>query len=527
MCVNTMDKKKEDTKEVKLDKNIKVTKKTTNSKSDKKNKQKSELKNNKLSTSNQLNVDNSSNKVTKSAKVSKNQETKKVKKDNTSKVLDQKKSDKKSQKSNKLKKKSKTKKEKLLKSKITVFVFIGIIVAFALIVFGIIKIVEYFDMMKYKKYEEKVETYGFVELYDNNRAKFSDYITKSEAIKLVLGVTFNIYDITQVYQINDTFNYENEPWVLYASEKGLIGEDEINEKNEDSKATYVDIIRYFYNAKTNILNKEVNTSENDKIKDLKKYKPDEQIAILDMVNSGIIAQRIDRINGHNKARKAYVNEIIVNFAEKYNTITLDNEKLNINKDKIPENENDYPYTLANVDKSVYEISNYTQYASKYKTAKEVYKDIKVLYKQIQDVISIYTDSVLNVDYSTINKDDLKNNLQKISLYTITDEKIDSYIEYVKYNRIKITATSKVQFPAVYFDGLFYRVRTKITYKIENTVNFENVFLMDEDETYENGEHTIIVDIPMSKDMNGKAMYINLKPLNDQIAGNVKVELENF
>ena len=122
---------------------------------------------------------------------------------------------------------------------------------------------------------------------------------------------------------------------------------------------------------------------------------------------------------------------------------------------------------------------------------------------------------------------MKNNLQKISLYTITDEKIDSYIEYVKYNRIKITATSKVQFPAVYFDGLFYRVRTKITYKIENTVNFENVFLMDEDETYENGEHTIIVDIPMSKDMNGKAMYINLKPLNDQIAGNVKVELENF
>ena len=70
-------------------------------------------------------------------------------------------------------------------------------------------------------------------------------------------------------------------------------------------------------------------------------------------------------------------------------------------------------------------------------------------------------------------------------------------------------------------------RTKITYKIENTVNFENVFLMDEEETYENGEHTIIVDIPMSKDMNGKAMYINLKPLNDQIAGNVKVELENF
>lgn len=427
-------------------------------------------------------------------------------------------------------KKAKKKTDKrVVKSRITIAIIIVSILLVGLAVYGIISLINYNKYKPYIGFEETMKTYGFDRVYNNESAKTGESITKSEAIKMILACIFNTSDISGfAKEPEGDANYENAIWVEYAKFRGIISDSDINKDNAKDKATYIEVIRYLANAKTKILEKELDSAPSMKVKDLDNYKSDEQVAIEDMIANEIITINKKKINGNKHIFKGQMNELISNFAIKYNTITVNGEKVNINEDKMPSNKDQYPYTLANVDKSVYEIENYIFEEGKYTNAKDTFTNKKEFYLQITDYIERYFDAILNVDYNTINKEDFINKIEPVMLYGIDKEKVQLYIEYVKSNKIIITGKAKVNMPAIYFDGRDYRVRTTLEVDLSKCKTNKNLIFGDNpdaDIEYDLNNTKYILDVPM-----GTSMYQDLNlsisngSINNWIAGKVIFEL---
>ena len=139
----------------------------------------------------------------------------------------------------------------------------------------------------------------FSEMYNNKSPKSSEHVTKSELVKMVLSATFNMSSI-DAFADEPEAQYENAIWVEYAQDKEIIGKDEITQENENDKATYIEAIRYLVNAKSKILERDLNTEDKGEVKDIENYTPDEKNAILDMVNNKIITIKVNKINGSKK-----------------------------------------------------------------------------------------------------------------------------------------------------------------------------------------------------------------------------------
>ena len=410
-------------------------------------------------------------------------------------------------------KKAKKKTDKrVVKSRITIAIIIVSILLVGLAVYGIISLINYNKYKPYIGFEETMKTYGFDKVYDNESAKTGESITKSEAIKMILACMFNTSDISGfAKEPEGDDNYENAIWVEYAKFRGIISDSDINKDNAKDKATYIEVIRYLANAKTKILEKELDSAPSMKVKDLDNYKSDEQVAIEDMIANEIITINTKKINGNKHIFKGQMNELISNFAIKYNTITVNGEKVNINEDKMPSNKDQYPYTLASVDKSVYEKEFYIDDENNFKSPKELYTVKKEYYTQIQEIAEGYYDTILNVDYNTINYEDMKDNILQYVLYGT--EGLEEYVNYVKSNKIIIQGKSTVIFPTIYFDGLEYNVRMKLEFEIKNSNTRDNLLYMDpinSDSTkvkYDNDKYTVYIDAKMGNAIGGSnALY---------------------
>ncbi len=422
-------------------------------------------------------------------------------------------------------KKSKKKTDKrVVKSRITITVIIVSILLVGLAVYGIISLINYNKYKPYIGFEETMKTYGFDKVYNNESAKTGESITKSEAIKMILACIFNTSDISGfAKEPEGDDNYENAIWVEYAKFRGIITDSDINKDNAKDKATYIEVIRYLANAKTKILEKELDSAPSMKVKDLDNYKSDEQVAIEDMIANEIITINTKKIKGNKHIFKGQMNELISNFAIKYNTITVNGEKININEDKMPSNKDQYPYTLASVDKSVYEIENY-EFSSDYTNAKDTFKLKKEYYSQIEDTINRYFNTILNIDYTTINKEDFTKSLRGLMLYGVDKDEVEKYVNYVKENKIIIKGTSKVNFPAVYCDGRLYRVRTTLEYEISTSNTSKGIFFGDLDAEYDKNNTKLILDVPVGEAIDNKSLTIFNGSINKWIAGNVQFEL---
>ena len=410
-------------------------------------------------------------------------------------------------------KKAKKKTDKrVVKSRITIAIIIVSILLVGLAVYGIISLINYNKYKPYIGFEETMKTYGFDKVYNNESSKTGESITKSEAIKMILACMFNTSDISGfAKEPEGDDNYENAIWVEYAKFRGIISDSDINKDNAKDKATYIEVIRYLANAKTKILEKELDSAPSMKVKDLDNYKSDEQVAIEDMIANEIITINTKKINGNKHIFKGQMNELISNFAIKYNTITVNGEKVNINEDKMPSNKDQYPYTLASVDKSVYEKEFYIDDENNFKSPKELYTVKKEYYTQIQEIAEGYYDTILNVDYNTINYEDMKDNILQYVLYGT--EGLEEYVNYVKSNKIIIQGKSTVMFPIIYFDGLEYNVRMKLEFEIKNSNTRDNLLYMDpinSDSTkvkYDNDKYTVYIDAKMGNAIGGSnALY---------------------
>lgn len=375
--------------------------------------------------------------------------------------------------------------------------------------------------------EVKMNIYAFNNIYDNGSAKPDEKVTKVEALKMVVSSIYN-------YSNFDSFWFYPEmasdaELFKIMKERGVV--DSLDSPNSELK--YIDVLRYFANAKKAYLNMELTNADNVEIKNISKYSAEEQSIIKDMVANKIVDAPNNELPLDKPVVKGMVNEIVVNFVERYSTITPNKEKLNTNPDNIPSNYKDYPYTLASVDKRVYELPNSFVDDRDYANATDLYKDIKEDYAYIEESVNRYLDIILNVDYTTIDEAKFKQDIQDVALIPITDIEFREYFKYVKSNRIQISGTAKVQFPAIYFDGYVYCVRTEIKLNIENAEQPYNLLFKDSGQLgkvkYEGKNITRIVEVPMSTYINSPqfAVYVTaLTPIPHNTTHDVIVIFKN-
>lgn len=423
--------------------------------------------------------------------------------------------------------------EKILKSKVTYIVSISAILVISLALFLIISYVNSLKYKPYIKFEEKMNIYGFDIMYDNKSAKTNETVTISEALKMILSATFNSYDITNFAQEN--FDYSNSTWTEYAEACGIIKKD-INEKNYSDKVKYIDVITYFEESKKIFLKDYLTKDVNLELNDLGRYSPEEQIAIKDLVAYKIIELKSKQLNGNEYIFKGQLNEIVINFVEQLNTITNSDEKININSEKIPSNAIDYPYTLASVDKPLYEIPLIGKGNNEFYSASNLYKYKKSNYEQVKSFAEGYFDIILNVDYNTITVDSFKEKIDSFLIFGSYDKVVNNYVNYVKENKIIIKGSAKQIVPVFYFDGLSYRIRLKLNFEIKNSNTKENLLYLDASDglkkTYEKASYEILIDYYLTDAIGAKNIYIQPNEiygaiLNKETSGITKEIDENW
>lgn len=371
------------------------------------------------------------------------------------------------------------------------------------------------DYSKYEKYEEKMDIYGFSQVYDNGKANTKEKVTKSEAVKMVLSCLYNVSNIDGIALPTEE-TYSNAIWVEYAIKQGIVSREEVNASNADDKVKYQEVLVWLYNIKAKVLNIEPDTTANFNIKDINAYNADQKFAIYDLLNSKVIVENIKRVDGNRRLYKGKLNELIVNFAEEYNTITVGNAKININEDKIPDNSNMYPYTLASVQKDVYEIPFINSGNEGVVYPIDYYKDNKEYYGQIKTYVENYYNTLLNVDYNNIKSGDFKRKIKKYVYDEIDDNKLSEYVEYVKNNHIKLSGKATAQLPCVYFDGENYRVRVKLEIKIESADTKDNLLYHDLEKgktSYTSDLITVYVDTIMQKTDESETLFIKEGTIN--------------
>lgn len=397
----------------------------------------------------------------------------------------------------------------------TISIILIVIVAIAVIFLGYTLI--NINYSKYEKYEDKMDIYGFSQVYNNGKANTREKVTKSEAVKMIIACLYNVSEIDGIALPTEE-TYSNAIWVEYAIKQGIVTREEVNASNADDKVKYQEVLVWLYNIKAKILNIEPDTSANYNIKDINAYNADQQLAIYDLLNSEIIVTNTKRIDGKKKLYKGKLNELIVNFAEKYNTITVGDARININEDKIPSNANMYPYTLASVPKEIYEINFVNAQKEGFISPISYYPDNKQYYSQIKSYVENYYNYILTVDYNTISKEQIKRKLKKYVLEDFDDTKLDEYVNYVKDNHIKLNGKATAQLPCVYYDGQDYRVRVKLEIVVESSDTKDNILLYDLDGStisYNSNQITVYIDTIMNKNDTSETLFIKegtIKPM---------------
>jgi hypothetical protein len=295
--------------------------------------------------------------------------------------------------------------------------------------------------------------------------------------------------------------------------------EEVNASNANDKVRYQEVLVWLYNIKAKALNVEPDTEDNFNVKDINAYNADQQLAIKDLLNSGVITVNTNKINGTQKLYKGKLNELIVNFAEEYNTITVGNSKININPEKIPSNADKYTYTLSNVNKDIYEIPFVNDGKEGFISPIDYYPANKQYFTQIKTYVEGYYDYLLTVDYNNISIQQMKRKLKKYAYVQFNDDELQKYVDYVKNNKIKLNGKSTAQFPCVYFDGQDYRVRVKLEIVVENSDTKENLLFGDTKTTYSDTQATIYIDAILAKNETSETLFVVNTPISKMVVKN--------
>ena len=263
----------------------------------------------------------------------------------------------------------------------------------------------------------------------------------------------------------------------------------------------MEVLSLLSKYKNVVLGKNLDMDSTPNYKDFNRYTNDEQIIIKDMVWNKILDNFDGKLNANRNIVKGELNQLVIRFVEKYNTVTLtEDDKLNINSEKLPYNYEDYTYTLANINKKIYEAK--FDYVDVSKSILPM--DMYVKYKeQLSDwiiMIDDYYNTILNIDYNNFDKESFLQNVNSFVINNYDLETIEKYQKYVIDNKIVIDGSVSVQMPIIYFDGENIRVRTKLQYNIINSDTKENLLFGDlntvENVTYNENSNVVYIDVKL-------------------------------
>lgn len=355
------------------------------------------------------------------------------------------------------------------KAKIIVLVVCTIVV---ILIFAVLFLLKYFKYKQYDPYKDKIEYYGFSDLYNNKMATSYQSVTKLEAVKIIMASALDNTNINDFILEGDN---DDEKWQEYALRLGILTNEEKEEVN--TKATYIDIIRYISNANYYILNNQFNTEEIPTFSDFNDYKQSEKINISDLVSNKIIENSNSSLNGNRNISKGELNKLVINF---YEQVVLSKKygDLKNNENDMPSNSSEYPFVLNEVENNVYEQEFKLDDETNFISPKKMYSFEKGNYEQIITVAEDYYNRLLNIDYSTINKDSFMESIKEYTLGNPDEETMNEYVEYVKANKISISGKATAQVPIIYLDGISVRVRMKLEFDIKSSNTKDNLLYLD-------------------------------------------------
>lgn len=396
---------------------------------------------------------------------------------------------------------------------------IPIIVVSILVVIAIVSLIIFLSNKDNGKiYEEKIKNYGIEKLYNNGTSNKSEYVTKSEALKLIIGTLLNVDNVDNYMlgnEVNDS--YENAKWVEYAKLSNVISDDYITAQNENERISYIDIVKIASNAKNTLLLKNKNEDNSIIIENKDTLTQEEQAALVDLIKDGVIDSKFYAKNYNKDVKKQKFNEFICNLFEKYSGVIPEGENvINDNKDK-PSNYNEYPYILESVEKETYEKSRFVFSDEDILSPIDSFYKIKNLYPVIKEKVESYYNVILNVNYENITKENFNSSKQNFSIPLNYSD--SNYVDYVIQNEIKIEGNAKVQMPIIYYDGMRYRVRVKLDFEILNSKTGKDILYMDinnSKEDYQKQKYIMYVDVPLL--VEEYDIFVIEEPILDNLIG---------
>lgn len=404
-------------------------------------------------------------------------------------------------------------------------ILVGIL---ALVTLSIYVINIYLINKEYAKYEEKMVTYGFSLLYDNESPKSYEKVTNLEAVKIVLGTIYNTYDATEIgYQPKG--EYEGDEWVKTAEIFGIVEKNKINKDNINDNISYWDFIKMYLNCRNKKLNLAVSSTGESNFKNLNSFSQEQKKYINDLVENGLIKNQKENLDLDKDVIKGQVNEIVVNYVTKYNSIVDEGETLVTKEESMPKNKELYPYIVYSIPNEVYEFKHVNQEGYGYISPKNLYKSKKQYYDQMEYRLNNYYDKILNIDYKNIDVQSFRASIDDYLLYNYEDSVFEEYVNYVKENQIVIQGIAKVLLPIVYYDEIDFRVRTKLEFKIVNSKTDKNILFGDSREnpntpvTYKNKEYKIYVDVPMARALNVVSYRTEIRSVINLLSDKTNIE----
>ena len=408
----------------------------------------------------------------------------------------------------KTKKEQTTKKQPKQVSIFTVLFVLLIIAAFVGVYFGIRALI---ITLKYKTYTDKMYTYGYNELYENNKATATQKLTNTDMIRVILGSLTNTKEIANAYYLADENASDSINWYNYSKYLGV--NTLVSEKELDSRASKIHSVILLVKMMEGFLDVETEISElkmSEAV--LKEFTQEEQTAISKAVTLGLIKNKTSAIK-QNDMLKGELNKLVIETVEKYATMHYDNnESINVvtKKSEMPDNYKEYPYIVDSIDKEIYELEYEVMTASNFANPKEVYKQLGDLYGQTNDIMTKHFEYLLNIDYETITVRDFLKNVNKYSSYLLKEEDVEEYVEYVKANKIKLEGSAKPLLPIIYNNGDQHQVRTEITFKVISSDTEYNLLFGDEENKvkYNSKEITMYVDVPVGMTLNSRTLLVD-------------------
>ena len=368
---------------------------------------------------------------------------------------------------------------------------------------------------RYKPTADKVNVFGFNKRYDDAYSLKYKNVTKGEAIALVLSSVYNTNDIIEI-GYNPLFADRNAAWVRYAEVEGVIKEGSINAENVNKKANLLEVITAFGKCKELFLKQKLKEETPLNFKGIKKLTKEQLKYVKDAVAMGVIPNS-GYFNPNRKIKRGEMNEMVLKYMYNASKAMALGVEVEEDESKFPSNYVDYPFIAKGMDKELYEIPFKNAGVGNQQKPKEVYGGFKDISTIAEDTIRQYSALLLNVDYKTINSDELEKKYKELMQFFPRVHLVKEYVDYVKEHKLVIKGTADPLWPIIYYDGDLYRLRTKVEFEILEGDTKENVILGDvirKDKSVYESKNSFIVDIPLEYGVASHKLYSSLFSLMD-------------